>query len=158
MKKIFLTVTIILLPLFYSNAFGCNCPTIGGTSEQIKASRFKDFEKAAAIFTGEVIELEGNKVKFKVEKIWKGEVVDEIVIVIRLKKDDGRYVRTSCDYYYELGEKYLVYAYGTAEELTTYQCSRTTRFKNTELVEQEIKGLNEIKSPEIRKEKQNNHL
>ncbi len=80
-------------------------------------------------------------------------MVDEIVMVIQLKKDNGIYVRTSCDYYYELGEKLLIYAYGTPEELTTYQCTRTNPFKNTELVEQEIKGLDEIKLPEIRKKK-----
>lgn len=153
MKKIFLAVTIILSPLFYSNAFGCGCPTIGVTPEQDKAARLKDFESAAAIFTGEVVEVEENKVKFKVEKIWKGQSVDEIVMVIQLKKDDGRYVRTSCDYYYELGEKYLVYAYDTKGELTTYQCTRTTSFKHTEIVEQEIKRLDEIKLPEIRKKK-----
>jgi hypothetical protein len=150
MKKLILALTIILSPLFYSSAFGCSCPTIGTTLEHEKAARLKDFNSAAAIFTGEVVELEENKVKFKVEKIWKGESVDEIVMVIQLKKDDGRYVRTSCDYYYELGEKLLVYAYGTNEELTTYQCTRTTPFKNTERLEQEIKGLNEIKLPESR--------
>jgi hypothetical protein len=153
MKKIFLAVILILSPLFYSNALACSCPTIGTTSEQAKAARLKDFKSAAAFFTGEVIELEENKVKFKIDKIWKGESVDEILMVIQLKKDDGRYVRTSCDYYYELNEKYLVYAYGTSEELTTYECTRTTRFKNTELIEQEIKGLDEIKLPEVRKKK-----
>jgi len=153
MKKILLAITIILSPLFYSSAFGCSCPTIGTTAEQEKAARLKDFKSAVAIFTGEVIELEENKVKFKVEKFWKGELIDEIVMVIQRKKDDGRYVRTSCDYYYELGEKLLVYAYGTAEELTTYQCTRTTPFKRVEILEQEINGLDEIKLSEIRKKK-----
>jgi hypothetical protein len=158
MKKILLAVTIILSPLFYNNAFGCVCPTIGASSEQEKASRLKDFKSAAAIFTGEVIELEENKVKFKVEKIWKGESVDEIIMVIQLKKDDGRYVRTSCDYYYELGKKYLVYAYDNQGELTTYQCTRTIAFKHIEIVEQEIKGLDEIKLPEIRNTKSRQSL
>ncbi len=151
MKKILLALTIILSPLFYSSAFGCSCPTIGTTLEHEKAARLKDFNSAAAIFTGEVVELEENKVKFKVEKIWKGESVDEIVMVIQLKKDDGRYVRTSCDYYYELGKKYLVYAYDIKSELTTYSCTRTISFKHTEIVKQEIKGLDEIKLPETRK-------
>jgi hypothetical protein len=52
-----------------------------------------------------------------------------------------------------LGKKYLVYAYDTKGELTTYQCTRTISFKHTEIVEQEIKGLDEIKLPEIRKKK-----
>jgi len=150
MKKSLLAITLILSPLLYGNAFGCSCPTIGTTPEQAKVERLKDFERAATIFTGEVVELEENRVKFKVERIWKGELVDEIVMVIQFKNDDGRYIRTSCDNHYKLGEKLLVYAYGTAEELTTYQCSRTTRFKNTQRLEEEIKGLDEIKSLELR--------
>ncbi len=153
MKKFVWTVLMILSPVFCTATFACSCPTIGQTSEQMKIGRLQDFNGAAAIFTGEVIELEENKVKFKVERIWKGDLVDEIVMVIQLKKDDGRYVRTSCDYHYELGEKLLVYAYGNSEELTTYQYTRTTPFRNTELIEQEIKGLNEIKLPKIRKKK-----
>ena len=158
MKKIVLVVAIMLSPLFYSTAFACSCPTIGATFEQEKAARLKDFENAAAIFAGEVVELEENKVKFKVEKIWKGNSVDEITMVIQLKKDDGRYVRTSCDYYYELGKKYLVYAYDNQGELTTYQCTRTIAFNHKEIVEQETKGLDEIKLPEIRNTKSKQSL
>lgn len=153
MKKFVLAMIIILSPLFYKNAFGCSCPTIGGTTEQLNAARVNDFNDAATIFSGEVIELEENKVKFKVDKIWKGELVDEVVMVIQLKKDDGRYVRTSCDYYYQIGENLLIYAYGNMDELTTYQCTRTTSFANKERVEQELKGLNEIKLPSIRNTK-----
>ena len=112
-------MTILLSPLFYNNALGCSCPTIGTTAQQEKNSRLKDFNSAVAVFSGEVIELQENKVKFKVDKIWKGELVDEIVMVIQLKKDDGRYVRTSCDYYYEIGEKLLIYAYGTKMRISS---------------------------------------
>ena len=152
-KNLILTVTIILSPLFYNTAFGCSCPTVGTmnpTFGQIESARLKDFESAVAIFSGEVIELEPNKATFKVEKIWKGDLIDEIVMVIQLKKDNGIYVRTSCDYHYVLGEKYLVYAYGTSDELTTYQCTRTTSFKNMERFEEEMKGLNEIRLPDVR--------
>ncbi len=154
MKKIFLAMTMLLSPLFYSTAVGCICPTVGTTTQQEK--RLKDFNSAVAVFSGEVIELEENRVKFKVDKLWKGQLVDEIIMVIQLKKDDGGYVRTSCDYYYEIGEKLLIYAYGTKNELTTYQCTRTTSFKNAERAEQEIKGLNEIKLPNLRNDKPNN--
>lgn len=153
MKKTLLALTIILSPLFISNVLGCTCPTIGGTSEQLKAVRLNDFNKAVAVFSGEVMELDENKVKFKVEKIWKGELVDEIEMIIRFKDIDGNYVRTSCDYHYKFGEKFLVYAYEKDDELTTYQCSRTTPFKNSKNVEQEIKGLNEIKLPDVRNAK-----
>jgi hypothetical protein len=49
-----------------------------------------------------------------------------------------------------LGEKYLLYAYETYDELTTYQCSRTTSFKHNNRVEEEMEGLNEIRLPDLR--------
>jgi len=153
MKKLILVATIVLSPLFYNIALGCSCPTVGTmnpTFGQIESARLKDFDSAVAVFSGEVIELEENKAKFKVDKIWKGDLVDEIVMVIQLKKDNGIYVRTSCDYHYELGEKYLVYAYGTSDELNAHGCTRTTGFKNVERFEEEMHGLNEIKLPEMR--------
>jgi hypothetical protein len=158
MKKILLGLAIFLSPLLCNSACACVCIDLELTPEQEKAARLKDFKSAAAIFTGEVIELETNKVKFKVEKIWKGKSVDEITMVILLKQDNGRFVPTSCDYYYELGKKYLVYAYDTKGELTTYSCTRTISFKHAEIVEQEIKGLDEIKLPEIRKKKSEQSL
>ncbi|MDQ3131483.1 MAG: hypothetical protein M3Q99_12075 [Acidobacteriota bacterium] len=153
MKKLILAVTIILSPLFHNTAFGCSCPTVGTmnpTFGQIESARLRDFESAVAVFSGEVIELEPNKATFKVEKIWKGELVDEIVMVIQLKKDSGVYVRTSCNYHYVLGEKYLVYAYGASDELNAHGCTRTTGFKNVERFEEEMKGLNKIKLPDVR--------
>ncbi len=152
MKKLIIAVTIILSPLFYNIALGCSCPTIviNPTREQIKSARLRDFDRAVTVFSGEVIELEPNKAKFKVKEIWKGDLVDEIVMVIHLKKDNGVYVRTSCDYHYKLGEKYLVYAYGTGDELNAHGCTRTTGFKNAERFEEEMKGLNEIKLPDMR--------
>jgi hypothetical protein len=153
MRKILFAIAIILSPLFYSSAFGCSCPTIGATSEQLKGARLKDVERAVAVFSGEVIELEENKVKFKVDKIWKGDSVDEITMTIQQGKYNGKSVRTSCDYHFELGEKYLVYAYQINDELNTGACSRTTPLKQVERVEEEMKRLDEIKLPEIRKKK-----
>ena len=153
MKKLVWTVVLVLSPMFYTAAFACICPTIGQTSEEIKDTRLKDFKSAAAVFSGEVIELEQNKVKFKVEKIWKGDSVDEITMVIQLGKYNGKSVSTSCDYYFEMGKKYLIYAYQDNGELSTYACSRTTPLSQVERAEQEMKGLDEIKLPEIRKTK-----
>jgi hypothetical protein len=148
MKRFILAVAIILSPLLYNNSLGCGCPSLSNpTLEEIRAARFKAFDSATIVFSGKVIELEPNKVKFQVEKIWKGDSVDEIVMVIQEKKDNGNYVMTSCDYRFKSGEEYLVYAYGAPNELRTHACSRTTLLKNAE---QEMKGLDEIELPEVR--------
>lgn len=154
MKKFIWTVVLVLSPVFLNAAFACGCPTVGGqTSEEIQKSRLNVFERTAAIFIGEVIELEQNKVKFKVEKIWKGDSVDEITMSIQQGKHNGKSVSTSCDYRFEMGERYLVYAIYINDELNTGACSRTTSLKQVERAEEEIRGLNEIRLPEIRKTK-----
>jgi hypothetical protein len=148
MKRLALAVAIILSPLFYSAALGCGCTSLPDpTPEEIRTARLKAFNSAAAVFSGKVIELEDNKVRFKVEKIWKGDSVDEITMVIQEKGEHGKYVMTSCDYSYKLGEKYLVYADGAPDELRAHACSRTALLQNAD---QEIRGLDEIRQPEIR--------
>jgi hypothetical protein len=148
MRKVALAATIILSPLFYNTALGCACNyQPNPTAEEIRVARLKAFDSAVAVFSGKVIELDENKVKFKVEKIWKGASADEITMVIQEGEDNGEYVMTSCDYSYKLGEKYLVYADSTHDELRTSVCSRTVLLRNAD---QEMRGLDEIRIPEIR--------
>jgi hypothetical protein len=148
MKRLVVAIAILLSPLLYDTSLGCSCTyQPNPTPEEIKAERLKAFNRASAVFSGKVIELEENKVKFRVEKIWKGEPVDEITMVIQDKDEKGKYVMSSCDYRYKFGEKYLVYAYGSPDELITYVCTRTALLKNAD---QEMRGLDEIRQPEIR--------
>ena len=148
MNKLVLAAAIILSPLLDNTALACGCPFQPDPSpEEMRAARWKAFDDAAAVFSGKVIGLEENKVRFKVEKIWKGDPVDEIKMVIQERGEGGEYVATSCDYSYDVGERYVVYAYGTPAELRTYVCSRTRLLKNGD---QEMKGLDEIRLPEIR--------
>lgn len=148
MKRIALVVAMIFSPLLSSAAPGCVCLYQPDPSaEEIRVARLKAFDGATKVFSGKVLELSQNRVKFKVEKIWKGDSVDEIAMVIHEKDGNGAYVMTSCDYSFKSGERYLVYAYGPPDELSTYVCSRTTLLKHAD---QEMQGLDEIKLPELR--------
>lgn len=74
------------------------------------------FEKATSVFTGEVVSVDLLKVKFKVDKIWKGEEANEITMLTLNKLyTDGTLTVSSCNYRFDKGVKYLIYAYGNQE-------------------------------------------
>jgi hypothetical protein len=107
-------------------ALACTCelPQPGKTlSQQVAEAR----EKSKAVFSGVALEVIENpqvfyvEVKFRVQRSWKLVNTDEITI------RTGR-GRGDCGYRFEIGESYLVYAYGSDEShLETNICQRTTR-------------------------------
>jgi hypothetical protein len=102
-----------------------------------------------AVFTGEVIEIDKFKVKFKVENAWKGAVGDEIVMSTGTKDlGNGITSDSSCDFHFQKGKKYLVAGFGkNYEEIQAFDCTITNLIKNSAL---QIELLNEIIPPEKR--------
>ncbi len=107
-------------------ALACTCelPQPGKTlSQQVAEARVK----SKAVFSGVVLEVIENpqlfyvEVKFRVQSSWK--LVNTDAITIRTGRGRG-----DCGYRFEIGESYLVYAYGPDEShLETNICQRTTR-------------------------------
>lgn len=108
-------------------ACACSVPFVPPTPEQARAALVKDFNEAFAIFTGEVVESDHLTVKFKVDKLWKGNLGDEVIMPTgAVKLDNGMYSVSSCDYTFTRGERYLVFAYGdSAEKMQARACTRT---------------------------------
>ncbi len=145
MKRFALASLVVTFLLTTSDAaLGCVCVELSErpSPEQARAMLAKDFSKAFAVFSGEVIELDTYKVKFKVYKLWKGDFEGEITMLTGTKKIDETYFRSSsCDYSFKLGEKYLVYAYGASpDEMQAHECTRTRLLK---YAKQEIESLND---------------
>ncbi len=136
--------------------FACLCPFQEGPPEKESVKKAKT--DATAVFMGEVISIDSIKVEgtgesktlpdgsvefilpqyerlvtFKVTEVWKGYMVSGMKML-----DSG----TNCDFVFETGKSYLVYAYGKVLKTTT--CSRTALIdaKNTR---KEIKILNKLK-------------
>jgi hypothetical protein len=123
MKKLALVIFAIPLVLLISgDAYACRCG---------KPSVERSFKGAATrIFSGKVVKIDFFNATLKVERVWKGKPVEEIVMLTGTTKSvDGLYVSSSCDYGYVLGEKYLIYAYGPENKLGTSACSRTKELK-----------------------------
>ncbi len=133
-KSLLIILSVTLLLLFQTDAFACRCgkPTVE-----------KSFEKATVIFSGEVIKLDEFRATLKVKKVWKGIPKEEIIMLTgTTKTPEGYYKSSSCDYGYVLGEKYLIYAFGSEDELKTDDCSRS---KSLEYAEEDIKELEKLK-------------
>jgi hypothetical protein len=104
-------------------------------------------EKAAAVFTGVVTSHElvtrqdspsgepRRHYQFTATDVFKGEVGTTVDVYTGLGGGD-------CGYSFEIGQKYLVYAYGTPPRLNTNICSRTKIITLPSQVQEEI---NEIK-------------
>jgi hypothetical protein len=136
-------------------ALACLCPVQGSLEKDSVRNAKAD---SVAVFTGEVISIGSIQIgetepsrtlpdgtievplpqykrvtTFKITAVWKGDVGSEIRLL-----ESG----TGCDFPFEVGKLYLVYAYGKA--LTTNSCSRTALIdaKNTR---KEIKILNKLR-------------
>jgi hypothetical protein len=146
MKKLLLAPVAVIVILSASNAaFGCDCifSPEKPTPEQARVALVKDFNAAFAVFTGEVVRLDTFKVRFKVDKIWKGGFGDEIDMSTGAKDNgDGTYSSSSCDYDFKLGEKYLVFAYGnSATDMQAHSCTRTRLLVDEEQLTKDLDGI-----------------
>ena len=156
MRKVFLTsFALLALSLAAERAaYGCVCMLSPekATPEQARAALVRDFNGAFAVFTGEAVGLDNFKVKFKVDKIWKGSFGDEIVMGTgAVDNGDGTFTSTSCDYQFKRGEKYLVFAYGdSAADMKATSCTRT---QGESHAGQEIEDLDEVWPHEKRNRK-----
>ena len=135
---------IALLMFARINVAACSCiqpfenPTL---KQELNWHR----KNAKAIFTGKVIEIKnfshsqstGVIVKMMVERFWKLPVPEEIIIT-----DSG----TSCDYSFEVGKSYLVYAFSSSgKNISTNLCSGN---KTLQDATQDIKLLGRSKKPQ----------
>lgn len=139
MKKIIFFTLMSLMFLFVSanDLFACSCvASPNSVKQQVKDS----YKNSAAIFSGEIVSITPKdewtvNIKIKVTKFWKGSALSNEIIITTSKES------AMCGYNFEVGKKYLVYATGTKENLSTTNCSRTAIFGD----KQEIKFLDRLK-------------
>lgn len=129
-----------------TSAFGCVCVPVGGVKEELK--------EAGAVFSGKLIAKEFRKstndtleafsgltdeqrskaeilvYKFQVENWWKGKSTKEVVLFTgQIKLAHGEVGVSSCDFPFELGKRYLVYAFKVEYDLSTNACTRTKKLE-----------------------------
>lgn len=118
-------ISLILL-IYPENFFACSCLRTPNPP-------CRSYWNTPVIFDGIVTEFasiennpngfENRKAKFKVENAYKGISTEEIDIYT----GDGG---SDCGFPFRVGQRYLVYAYGNDNYLTTTYCARTSSLKN----------------------------
>jgi hypothetical protein len=145
MKKLAIICLLITFTAAADEARACVCSMDPyPTPDKARAERVKAFELATVAFSGQVVMLDLYTVQFKVNKIWKGPLTEEIQILTGVKDNaNGTYSISSCDFRFAKSETYLVYAYGSWTKLKTDVCSPTRPAKHSGLEDE----LDEISPP-----------
>jgi hypothetical protein len=104
----------------------------------------EELGKSSAVFTGKVIGrnyfeddasgigVAGQRlvIRLKVERIWKGEVGEEVLMYTsEVREPNGLFSMVAEDFDFEDGKRYLVYAGGPKERLRTSACTRSREFE-----------------------------
>jgi hypothetical protein len=119
------------------------------TPEQVRKRLIEEADWANVIFSGEVLSVDTLKVKFKVDRVWRGEYKNEITMSTGAKRaKEGNVSFSSCDYEFKAGEKYIVYAKMIGDDLQTSKCTGTGLLKNAE---SRIDFLDELKQKKNRR-------
>ncbi|MCA1481250.1 hypothetical protein, partial [Bradyrhizobium sp. NBAIM08] len=100
--------------------------TVTSAAEQTGEVR-RELDRARAVFLGEVIGRNVLTVRFRVEAVWKGKIPSEFALSSGTKLLDGsRMSSSSCDLSFQVGKRYVVFAYGSSlETMKATSCSLT---------------------------------
>ena len=119
---IMLLFIISMLAIDTDSASACSCVYPGPPDEELA--------QATAVFAGKVVGIikpigfgsissaDPIKVTFRVNTVWKGPV--SLTTTITTSRSSA-----SCGYPFEEGVEYIIYAYGTEDDLSVSLCSRT---------------------------------
>jgi hypothetical protein len=117
---------VVLMAFARTDGFACSC-SLPYPKQSLKTQVKKALNESRAVFSGKILEVTADPEKFsivvklKVERSWKGSLPEEISI------NTGR-GGGDCGYRFEVGESYLIYAYGSdVGRLSTNICQRTAK-------------------------------
>ena len=148
---IFLSLALTLV--CFDNAIACWCrndPEETNTPEKLKKVVVKELRNSDAVFSGEVIEIGKSDIKFKVKKVWKGDVAETEITISRwyyTKIKNETYIECSFQSF-EVDKSYLLYADLFENRLQVYDCSRSRFFDKAE---SDLKVLDSLKADELQK-------
>jgi hypothetical protein len=113
-----------------SCAMTAPCSSFGEASAVFIGVMMSGSEKVEIKTTNKSALYEAGTVRFQIEECFKGNLKGEISVSI------DSHINTSCGPYALIrGEKYLVYAYGSLNNLSTGVCTRTSLLTNADITE-----------------------
>ena len=145
----------VVLAFFFTGSSVPECVCVKdlhASAAKVKAGRQQLFDKATAVFEGKAISNDGYSVKFQLTKRWKGDEAGEVILSTgAVRGYDGTPLPEECSYQFQLGERYLIYAFGSTDHMKADSCS-TFRMKDAAGEEM---GLDQIKPHQSIGAKQN---
>ena len=124
-RVMFLIAAFCLAP---GTALACLCGVIPQkTAAQMATDVRRELARAVAVFSGEVIGKNVLAVHLKVDTVWKGELSPEFAMSTGASPHDDGVTGTSCDFGFEVGRQYVVFAYGRGlRDMHASSCTLTT--------------------------------
>jgi hypothetical protein len=121
-RAIWMVAIVVTMALASIEALACTC-SLPWSERTLKQQVQKARKDSRAVFSGSVLKIDEAgymlKVTLKVDKAWKGMLPTELVLLTGRGGGD-------CGYRFEVGDSYLVYAYGeNVNHLGTNICQRT---------------------------------
>jgi hypothetical protein len=125
----------------WSIAEACDCPvrpppTPDLTPEAAAAWERKalqldvteEFRRAVAVFSGDIVKTDIFRVRFKVDRVWKGKLPPDFLMRTGARRAaDGSVTTTSCDYYFPRSGKFFVFAFGSSiRTMRATSCTHTS--------------------------------
>jgi hypothetical protein len=116
----------------------CSCPP----NEQFGVE--EAYQKFDAVFVGKIMAFAGEMASVKILQYWKGEVLDEISLIIKIGY-------SSCDWIYFQDETYLFYAKKVSNGIYyTNLCTRTAKAKEAaadiQILEEKVPCIDKTKT------------
>jgi hypothetical protein len=96
------------------------------TSAQITREITAEVRRSAAVFSGKVVTRTPLRMTFLVENVWKGSVGRRFDMASGAVANPDGSITTSCEFPFEVGESYVVFAYGSSRHtMHASQCTFT---------------------------------
>ena len=134
-----------------ANACWCrNDPEETNTPEKLKIAVLKELHNSNAVFSGEVVEIGKSEIKFRVTKVWKGDISETDITISRwyyTKEKDQTYVECSFQSF-QVGKRYLLYTDLFENQLQVYDCSRSSFLDKAD---RDLKVLESLTPEELQK-------
>ena len=148
---------VLALLIFSAVVPACSCVDMGMSIEETVKGQLNS---ASAVFEGKAIEYLDRKgtdrlyITFAVDRVWKGEVFPEFELdTDMIRTQHGPVAMNSCEYPFEKGMTYVVFARKTDKGWVTGDCSGTTQVKGKDWDQAVLKALGPGKQKTDHKQK-----
>ena len=125
-------LNILFISLLIGFAFPCSCLEPPPPEEA--------YEEADVVLSGKVINIDLDdsgyyfEVSIQTIDVWKGDVLDEIIILTETSSD-------ACGFNFQINNEYLIYAYSYNSGIYTNICTRTNLL---EFTDEDLDYLNQL--------------